>query len=72
MSEEIKKPTEEPTDQQAAPGTASAPAKKKKINRLTPDELEAKIKDMTEKNLARGKYHKHLMERKQELEAQAQ
>jgi hypothetical protein len=44
-------------------------AKKKKINRFTPEELDAKIKEVEEKNLTQSVYYKHLINRKNELEA---
>lgn len=43
-------------------------SKKKKINKLTLDELNKKIKEMEEKKLSHSKYCKHLQERKNELE----
>ncbi len=42
--------------------------KKKKINKLSADELKKKIKEMEEKNLTGSKYFKHLTERLKEVE----
>ncbi len=47
-------------------------AKKKKINRFTPVELDKKIKETEEKGLTHSVYYKHLMQRKGELEAMKQ
>ncbi len=47
-------------------------AKKKKINRFTPEELDKKIKDTEEKGLTQSVYYKHLMQRKGELETMKQ
>ncbi len=42
--------------------------KKKKINKLSADELKKKIQEMEEKNLSGSKYFKHLNERLKEVE----
>ena len=46
---------------------AATPPKKKKVNRLTVKEIEAKLQDMMSKNLANAVYYKHLIQRKNKL-----
>ncbi len=67
MSEEVKEETAAP-EEAAAEATPQQEAKKKKINRLTVDELNKKIAEMEEKNLSHSTYYKHLIQRQKELQ----
>jgi flagellar biosynthesis GTPase FlhF len=43
--------------------------KNKKINRLSLDEINAKIEEYQTKNMTKAKYYHHLLERKREIES---
>jgi len=62
MSEEVKEV------QEAAPETA-ATGKKKKVNRLSKEDLDKKINELNEKKQNHSRYYKHLIERKKQMEA---
>jgi len=69
---EEQAPAEEKAPEKAAseeaPESAPAPEKKKKINRLTPEELNKKIKMIEESGQVKSRYYKHLVQRKNEME----
>ncbi len=51
-----------------APVSAPEPEKKKKINRLTMEELNKKIKKMEDADQMKSRYYKDLIRRKNEME----
>lgn len=60
------------TEEQAPGGAAQSeqtPVKKKKINRLSLDEINKKIDALVQANQFKSKYHQHLVQRKNELQA---
>jgi len=70
MSEEVKDAPEAKADEsQQNSGSEIKPSqsKKKKINRLTVDELNAKISKMEDNNQTLSVYYKNLVERKNKL-----
>jgi len=64
MSEEAKEVQKETKEEQAPAETT-----KKKINRLSLDDLNKKISEMEGSKMTHSKYYIHLMQRKRELEA---
>jgi len=68
MSEETQAAaaTEEVKESPAA--EAGTPQKKKKINRLTPQELAKKISAFEDAQQTKSVYYKHLVQRKKEIE----
>ena len=63
-----EKPKEEKPAGEAAAQDSTLSKKNKKINRLTVDELNAKIKELENANQTKSKYFKHLLHRKEELQ----
>ncbi len=68
MSEEteIKEETKNGSGENASENT-TAGKKKKKINKLSPEEINERIDNMEKNNLIQSKYYKHLLQRKNEL-----
>jgi hypothetical protein len=69
MAEEQAVKAEEKTPEGAAPSEQKA-AKKKKINRLALDEINKKIEALMQANQTKSRYYQHLLQRKNELQAQ--
>ena len=60
-------------EEQAA-GAAPAeqkPAKKKKINKLSLEEINKKVEELQKLNQIKSKYHQHLLQRKNELQSRS-
>ncbi len=77
MAEEVKDQNEEKEVQEEQKETQevsetseeSKDRKEKKINRLSIEQLNAKISEMETKSLTQSVYYKHLLQRKKELES---
>ena len=72
MSEEVEVKEETAEETKAESGespseTATAGKKKKKINKLSPEEIKERIDELEKKNLTQSKYYKHLLQRRNEL-----
>jgi hypothetical protein len=68
MAEEQTVKAEEKAPE-GAPQAEQKAAKKKKINRLSLDEINKKIDALDQANQIKSKYHQHLVQRKNELQA---
>jgi hypothetical protein len=68
MAEEQAVKTEGQTPEGTAQGEQK-PNKKKKINRLSLDEINKKIEALDQANQIKSKYHQHLVQRRNELQA---
>ncbi len=65
--EASNKPGDAPGGEEA---TQPSSQKKKKINRLTIEDLNSKIEELEKKNQTQALYYKHLVDRKKEIEAE--
>jgi len=68
MAEENQAPGAE---QQTQDTPSGAPAKKKKINKLSPEQLNKKISEMEQGSHLQCRYYKDLVLRKKEMETSA-
>ncbi len=58
-------------EQKPQEGAPQSSGKTKKINRLSPEELQKKISDFESSQQTKSVYYKHLLQRKRELESRA-
>jgi hypothetical protein len=69
--EEVKEEVQEEKQEEAKPEQEESvkTASRKKVNRLSREDLDKKIASLDEKGLSGSQYYRHLQARKQEMEA---